>query len=129
MRLQGKVAVVTGGGSGFGAGICAKFVAEGAKVVVADLDHDAAAGVAAALGSAAVPLRVDVAQAADVRAMLPAGIMMLTLVRTVCAPKIKVFTGVLLGRIRDIFSRFPNHSAPLGQTVAHMGRLPALVRS
>ena len=72
MRLQGKVAVVTGGGSGFGAGICAKFVAEGAKVVVADLDHDAAAGVAAALGSAAVPLRVDVAQAADVRAMLDA---------------------------------------------------------
>ena len=72
MRLRGKVAVVTGGGSGFGAGIVRKFVAEGAQVVVADVDHEAAGAVAAALGSAAVPLRVDVAQPVDVRAMLDA---------------------------------------------------------
>jgi 3-oxoacyl-[acyl-carrier protein] reductase len=37
MRLMGKVAVVTGGGSGFGAEICRRFASEGAKVVVADL--------------------------------------------------------------------------------------------
>ena len=37
MRLNGKVAIVTGGGSGFGAGIVRKFVAEGAQVLVADL--------------------------------------------------------------------------------------------
>ena len=37
MRLQDKIAIVTGAGSGFGAGIARKFAAEGARVVVADL--------------------------------------------------------------------------------------------
>jgi len=72
MRLQGKVAVVTGGGSGFGAGIVRKFVAEGARVVVADVDLAGAEAVAAEAGSAALALRADVARAADVRAMLDA---------------------------------------------------------
>jgi len=70
MRLQGKVAIVTGGGSGFGAGIVRKFVAEGAKVVVADLNLQAALDVAATAGAAARALRVDVSQAADVRLMM-----------------------------------------------------------
>jgi 3-oxoacyl-[acyl-carrier protein] reductase len=70
MRLQGKVAVVTGGGSGFGAGIVRKFIAEGAQVVVADLNLEAAMDVAAAAGPAARALRVDVANAGDVRLML-----------------------------------------------------------
>jgi 3-oxoacyl-[acyl-carrier protein] reductase len=72
MRLAGKVAVVTGGGSGFGAGIVRKFVAEGARVVVADLNLDAALDVAASAGEHARALRVDVAVAADVRTMLEA---------------------------------------------------------
>jgi 3-oxoacyl-[acyl-carrier protein] reductase len=72
MRLQDKIAVVTGGGSGFGAGICAKFVAEGARVIVADLNLQAALDVVARLGTAARALRVDVSQAADVRLMLDA---------------------------------------------------------
>ena len=46
-RLEGKVAVVTGAGSGFGEGIARKYAAEGAKVVVADLNEGAAARVAA----------------------------------------------------------------------------------
>jgi len=71
-RLQGKVAIVTGGGSGFGAGICAKFVAEGAQVLVADIQLDAALDVAARLGAAARALQVDVANAADVRMMMDA---------------------------------------------------------
>jgi 3-oxoacyl-[acyl-carrier protein] reductase len=69
-RLDGKVAIVTGGGSGFGAGIVAKFVAEGAQVVVADLNLQAALDVAAAAGPAARALRVNVADAADVRLMM-----------------------------------------------------------
>jgi 3-oxoacyl-[acyl-carrier protein] reductase len=72
MRLKDKVAVVTGGGSGFGAGIVRKFVAEGAHVIVADIKLEAAMEVAAAVGSAARALHVDVRQAVDVRNMLDA---------------------------------------------------------
>ena len=70
MRLEGKVAVVTGGGSGFGEGIVKKFIAEGAKVLIADRDEASAERVAAATGARWV--RADVANAADVRAMLDA---------------------------------------------------------
>ncbi|MCI0753869.1 glucose 1-dehydrogenase [Teichococcus vastitatis] len=70
MRLQGKVAIVTGGGSGFGEGIVRKFVAEGARVVVADRDAAAAERVAASIGEAARPVTADVATAAGARAML-----------------------------------------------------------
>jgi 3-oxoacyl-[acyl-carrier protein] reductase len=72
MRLKDKVAIVTGGGSGFGAGICTKFVAEGAQVIVADINLDAALDVAAKLGAHARALRVDVASAEDVRTMMEA---------------------------------------------------------
>ena len=71
-RLEGKVAIVTGGGSGFGAGIARKFVAEGARVLVADLDAGAGERVAAALGANARSVRVDVSSAADVQAMADA---------------------------------------------------------
>ena len=71
-RMKDKVAIVTGGGSGFGAGIVKKFVAEGAQVLVADLNLEAALDVAASAGAAARALRVDVANAADVRLMLEA---------------------------------------------------------
>lgn len=64
MRLQGKVAVVTGGGSGFGEGIVRKFVAEGAKVVLMDRDAGNAGRVADSLGGACVPFIGDVSQAA-----------------------------------------------------------------
>jgi len=72
MRLKDKVAIVTGGGSGFGAGIARKFVTEGAKVIVADIDLQAALDVVATLGLNARALRVDVSQAADVKLMLDA---------------------------------------------------------
>jgi 3-oxoacyl-[acyl-carrier protein] reductase len=72
MRLKDKVAIVTGGGSGFGAGIVKKFVAEGARVLVADLNLEAALDVAARAGAAARAARVDVSMAADARAMIEA---------------------------------------------------------
>ncbi len=70
MRMKDKVAIVTGGGSGFGEGIVRKFVAEGAQVLVADIDLDNALRVAAAVGGAARALKVDVADAGDVRLMM-----------------------------------------------------------
>jgi len=72
MRLKDKVAIVTGGGSGFGAGIVRKFVAEGAQVLIADLNLEGALDVAASVGAAARALRVDVTDAADVRTMMEA---------------------------------------------------------
>lgn len=70
MRLAGKVAVVTGGGSGFGAGIAARFVQEGARVVVADLDAAAAERVAGGLGEVAVAVQADVTRRDQVAGML-----------------------------------------------------------
>ena len=72
MRLEGKVAIVTGGGSGFGAGIAAKFVAEGAKVLIADRDAAGGERVAKALGPNARSVQVDVANAVDVQRMVDA---------------------------------------------------------
>ena len=53
MRLQGKTAIVTGAGSGFGAGIAQKFAAEGATVMVADINMDAAQSIAEPLDATA----------------------------------------------------------------------------
>ncbi|HEX5946988.1 MAG TPA: SDR family NAD(P)-dependent oxidoreductase, partial [Acidimicrobiales bacterium] len=64
MKLEGKVAVVTGGGGGIGEAMARAFAAEGARaVVVADIDGDeaerVAAGIDAAAGVPAVAARVD----------------------------------------------------------------------
>ncbi|MEO7335743.1 MAG: SDR family oxidoreductase [Caldimonas sp.] len=72
MRLEGEVAIVTGAGSGFGAGIAKKFVAEGARVLIADRDSAGAERVAAELGPNARALCVDVAVKADVQRMVEA---------------------------------------------------------
>ena len=72
MRLREKVAIVTGGGSGFGQGIARKFVTEGAHVLIADRDAEAGARVAQALGAHVCSIAVDVSNAADVRAMVDA---------------------------------------------------------
>jgi 3-oxoacyl-[acyl-carrier protein] reductase len=70
MRLAGKIAIVTGAASGFGEGIARKFIAEGARVVIADRDGDGARRVAEALGVHAGGVRADVTKAADVEAMV-----------------------------------------------------------
>jgi 3-oxoacyl-[acyl-carrier protein] reductase len=74
MRLSGKVAIVTGGGSGFGEGIARKFVAEGAKVLIADRDEGSGRRVAEALGANARHVRADVTRSADVKAMVDAAL-------------------------------------------------------
>lgn len=71
-RLEGKRAIVTGGASGFGAGIARRFAEEGARVIVADLNGEAARALAAELGDETLGVQVDVASAADVAALAEA---------------------------------------------------------
>jgi len=70
MRLKDRVALVTGGGSGFGAGIVQRFVEEGAKVAVVDLNPASAEAVAKAQGGKAIAIAADVTKRADVDAMV-----------------------------------------------------------
>jgi 3-oxoacyl-[acyl-carrier protein] reductase len=67
MRLKDKTAIVTGGASGFGAGIARKFAAEGARVAIADINAGAAARLANELYT--IALEVNVANDASVKAM------------------------------------------------------------
>lgn len=69
-RLQDKVTIVTGAGSGIGRGIAHKCAAEGASVIVTDVDESAAARVAAEIGAGASASRVDVTDRATVDAMV-----------------------------------------------------------
>jgi 3-oxoacyl-[acyl-carrier protein] reductase len=70
MRLEGRTALVTGGASGFGAGIARAFRAEGAEVMIADVNGAAAAAMAEELGARAVV--ADVGDDASVGAMAEA---------------------------------------------------------
>ena len=72
MRLEGKTAIVTGGAQGFGAGIVRKFAAEGARVMVADINEYGARALADEVGGLACT--VDVGKAASVEAMAAAAI-------------------------------------------------------
>src|SRR3546814_10924491 len=77
MRLEGKTVVVTGAGSGFGAGIARLFAAVGGRVVLADINGEAASTVAAEVdraGGTAVGLEADVTRRSAVAAMMRAAL-------------------------------------------------------
>ena len=65
-RLDGKVALITGGASGIGAATTRIFVEEGARVIIADLQEEVAQELAGELGSNAYAIRCNVAREDDV---------------------------------------------------------------
>ena len=65
-ELEGRVALVTGGGSGIGAGCARRLAADAATVVIADFDQSAAERIAAEIGDAASAVPVDVRDPAAV---------------------------------------------------------------
>jgi NAD(P)-dependent dehydrogenase (short-subunit alcohol dehydrogenase family) len=72
-RLEDKIALVTGGGAGIGRAICETFAREGAHVVVADIDGEAAEETAKTIvtaNGAATPYRVDITDTAQVAALM-----------------------------------------------------------
>jgi NAD(P)-dependent dehydrogenase (short-subunit alcohol dehydrogenase family) len=69
--VAGAAVVVTGGGSGIGAALCRRFAADGARVVVNDIDGEAAAAVAASCGG--TPVAGDAASEDGVAALVSAG--------------------------------------------------------
>jgi 3-oxoacyl-[acyl-carrier protein] reductase len=77
MRLEGKIAIVTGAASGFGAGIARRFVDEGARVVVNDVNADGAARIVDEIGRSggrAVACAADVSKDADVARLVASAI-------------------------------------------------------
>ncbi len=72
--LDSRVAIVTGAASGFGAEISRHYIAEGAKVVVADMNEQGAKAVAAELGDGAIAVKCDVSKSAEVDNLVAAAI-------------------------------------------------------
>lgn len=74
MRLEGKVALITGGGSGMGKVASALFVREGAKVVLTDVADEAGRATQAEIGENALFVHADVSKESDAKAMVDAAV-------------------------------------------------------
>jgi NAD(P)-dependent dehydrogenase (short-subunit alcohol dehydrogenase family) len=80
--LRGKVAVVTGGASGIGRGIAQQLIAEGMRVVIADIEQDALLRTAAEIGAAGLP--VDVGDLGSVQALARSAVGRYGAVHVIC---------------------------------------------
>jgi NAD(P)-dependent dehydrogenase (short-subunit alcohol dehydrogenase family) len=105
MELAGKVAVVTGGASGIGQAMCRRFAAEGASVVVADIDPPGAAAVAHDIGGLAVP--GDMSVEADLRALVDTALLSYDRIDLFCAN-----AGILWGTRPDDAAAIIGADAP-----------------
>jgi NAD(P)-dependent dehydrogenase (short-subunit alcohol dehydrogenase family) len=74
MRLEGKVALITGGGSGMGKVASELFAAEGANVVLTDVNDEAGEATASSIGERAFYVHADVSKEADAQAMVAAAV-------------------------------------------------------
>ncbi len=100
-EFEGKVAVVTGGASGIGSGMCRRFAGAGMGVVVADLDEDGAEGLSGELrsgGARSIAVQTDVADLASVERLAAVALEEMGSVDLVCN-NAGVFIG---GSIREI---------------------------
>ena len=71
-RLEGKIAIVTGGGGGIGSAVARRIVSEGGKVAIADVFDDSAKAAADPLGDAALAVQFDAVDPASIEAMVQA---------------------------------------------------------
>jgi NAD(P)-dependent dehydrogenase (short-subunit alcohol dehydrogenase family) len=74
LRLDNKIALVAGGATGIGAACARRYVAEGAKVVIGDLNVDVARQLAASLGSAAFAVQYDASDADSIKALVDSAV-------------------------------------------------------
>ena len=74
MRLEGKVALITGGGSGMGKVASELFAAEGANVVLTDVNDEAGEATASSIGERAFYVHADVSKEADAQSMVGAAV-------------------------------------------------------
>jgi|MDTE01.2.fsa_nt_gb NAD(P)-dependent dehydrogenase (short-subunit alcohol dehydrogenase family) len=70
IKMENKVAIITGGAGGIGSSVCSNFVDEGTKVVIADVDYDRSKALADELGDYAIGVEVDVKNESSVESIV-----------------------------------------------------------